>query len=403
MFYWHFRRTLHIALYILFTGLSVVAQVYRTQIFDTSIKTLRSKTPTDKYSSNMINLNSDEKLQFSFDQLSYDAHAYSYRVIHCNADWTVSSLSTTEFLTGFTTGTISDVSKSVNTTTLYTHYQFELPNTDMQFKISGNYVTQIYEDNQTENPIAQVCFSICDPKVTIHTKVRANTDIELNGKLQQVDFDVLLNGLAVQNPMREIQVFIRQNNRFDNEVKGIVPTYVQGNALSYVNNKQLIFEGGSEFHTFDISSVYAASRGVDAIRYMQPQYAAYLTTDKIQANDAYNQEFDADGKFVINLQRATDAVDVEADYMWVNFVLDIKKPFFDGKIYVGGDFNYNLMADQNIMDYDFKKELYFYRTLLKQGGYNYQYRFRDKASGRVMLERVDGSYWQTTNEYSIFI
>lgn len=377
--------------------------VYRTQIFDSTIKTLQIGRDGEKYSSNLMELNGSEVLKIKFDQLSHESHAYSYKILHCNADWTVSNLSSNEYLQGFTTANITDYTLSSATTFLYTHYRFELPNNDMRLKISGNYVALIYEDNQSEKPVAQVCFSVYEPKVSVNHTLRANTDIELNGRYQQIDFDVLLNGLAVQNPQNEIKVLVRQNNRFDNEVFGVQPTYIGGSKLSYTNNKSLIFEGGNEFHSFDISSVYAASRGVDRIKYMQPHYEVFLTQDKIQTSKVYNHEFDANGKFVINFQESTVNSDTEGDYMYVNFMLPAKEPFFDGQLYVGGDFNFNLFNENSKIKYDFNAGMYFYRTLLKQGGYNYQYRFLQKNNSKASVERVDGSFWQTNNEYAVYV
>jgi len=379
------------------------AIVYRTQIFDSTIKTLQIGRDGEKYSSNLMELNSNDVLKIKFDQLSHEAHVYSYKILHCNADWTLSNLSTNEYLDGFTSGNINDYSLSSATTILYTHYRFELPNNDMKLKISGNYVAFIYEDNRTDSPVAQVCFSVFEPKISINHTIRANTDIELNGRLQQIDFDVLLNGVSVQNPSSELKVIVRQNGRFDNEVYGIQPTYFAGSKLSFTNNKQLIFEGGNEFHSFDISSVYAAGRGVDRIKFVQPHYEVYLMQDKIQASTAYNHEYDANGKFVVNYQESMGNSDTEADYMYVNFVLPVKQPFLDGHLYLGGDFCYNSLSEKSKILYDFNAGLYFYRTLLKQGGYNYQYLFLGKGSSKATVERVDGSFWQTNNEYGIYI
>ncbi len=400
----YFVKSCFIMLFMFFVAFSYAnGLVYRTQIFDSTIKTLQIGREGEKYSSNLLELNSSDVLKIKFDQLSHESHAYSYKVIHCNADWTLSNISSNEYLEGFTTANISDYQLSSATTFLYTHYRFELPNNDLKLKISGNYVALIYEDNQSEKPVAQVCFSVCEPKVSVNHTLRANTDIELNGRYQQIDFDVLLNGVSVQNPQTELKVIVRQNNRFDNEVFGVQPTYMGGSKLSYTNNKALIFEGGNEFHSFDISSVYAASRGVDRIKYMQPHYEVFLTQDKIQTSKVYNHEFDANGKFVVNYQESMGNSDTEGDYMYVNFMLPTKEPYFDGQIYVGGDFNQNLLNEDSKIKFDFNAGMYFYRTLLKQGGYNYQYRFLQKNNSKATVERVDGSYWQTNNEYGVFV
>jgi len=381
----------------------VVAQTtYRTQIFNSQIKTLQIGLVGVKLGLPVMELNSSDIMQVSFDEMSHEAHSYSYKVLHCNADWTLSDLNSFEYLKGFTTANITDRTTSLNTTYLYTHYSFQFPNSDFEFKISGNYVVIIYEDNQVDKPIAQACFSIVEPRVSISGVVRGNTDFELSGKSQQLDFDLALNGYSVRDASADLKIVVRQNNRFDNQVTDLKPTYFTGQKLSYVNKRELIFEGGNEYHRFDISSVYAAGEGISSIRYNQPHYDATLDDNKIQTSKSYTYDQDVNGRFVINMQNATDD-DTEADYMMVHFQLPIKQPFFDGQLYLGGEFNYNLMDDAVRLKYDNATESYYQNVLLKQGGYNYQYWFVPKGETKASPARVDGSYWQTNNEYTIYV
>jgi len=382
---------------------SLMAQTtYRTEIFQPNIKTLQIGVVGVKLGLPILELNASGVLQVSFDEMSREAHSYSYKVIHCNADWTPSSLNSSEYLSGFTTASITDYTTSLNTTYLYTHYSFLLPNNDLGFKISGNYVAIVYEDNKSDSPIAQACFSIVDPHVNISATVRGNTDTELSGKVQQLDFEVALNGYAVRDANEEVKVVVRQNNRIDNQVTELKPTYFSNSKLSYINNKGLIFEGGNEYHRFDISSVYAAGEGVSDIHFTSPHYDVLLNDTKIQASKPYQYDLDVNGKFIINMQNAQDD-NTEADYMLVHFNLPVKQPFFDGQLYLGGEFNYNQLDNAVRMKYDGKTESYLQTVLLKQGGYNYQYWFVPKGEQKATCERVDGSFWQTKNEYTIYV
>ena len=389
-------------LILLLAVVTVNAQSYRTQIINSNIKTLQIGLIGQKFSLPVLELNGSDALQVSFDEMSHGAHAYSYKIIHCNADWTVSDLNTNEYLSGYSTANITDVTKSLNTTFLYTHYAFQLPNSDMGFKLSGNYVVLIYEDTNVEKPIAQACFSIVESRVAVTGNIRGNTDTELNGHLQQLDFEVAFNGYPVREPAREIKVVVRQNNRIDNQVTDLQPSYFSASSLSFINNKALIFEGGNEFHRFDISSIYAAGEGVAGIRYNIPYYDAYLYDNKVQTIHIYTSDMDVNGKFVINMQNAQN-IDTEADYMFVHFNLPTKQPFFDGQLFLGGEFNYNQLNDAVRMKYDGKTESYTQTVLLKQGGYNYQYRFVPKGEQKASVDKVDGSFWQTGNEYTVYV
>lgn len=388
---------------VFFWGSIHAQNAFRTEVFNPQIKTFQAGIQNERFVLPIIDLNGSQVLQFSFDEMSHEAHSYSFRVLHCNADWTLSSLTSNEYLAGYTTSNITDFQLSVSTTHLYTHYKFTLPNEDMRFKISGNYVVQIVEDNRWDKPIAQACFSVVEPKVGIQAVVRGNTDVELNRRMQQLDFEVALNGYQVRDAQSEIKVVVRQNNRLDNEVSAIAPTFLSTSKLSYVNNKALIFEGGNEYHRFDISSVYAAGEGVAHVEYRSPGYEVFLYENKIQTSRTYMNNFDVNGKYLINFQDKMYDENTEADYMKVHVVLDAKNPFLDGMLYLGGEFNHNLMDENSMMNYDGNTGKYFKTLLLKQGGYNYQYWFVPKGQKKATVERVDGSYWQTGNEYTIYV
>jgi hypothetical protein len=390
---------------IIFTiilGITLLSAQYRTKILAPNIRTLISGIENQDLSLPVIELNSEQKIEIRFDEMSHESHSYAYTIIHCNADWTPSDLSNTEYLSGYTTAYIRDSERSVNTHHLYTHYRFNVPNDDISLKISGNYVVLIYEDNQRDKPIAQVCFSAVEPRVRASAKVRANTDSEISGRFQQLDFDINLSGYEVRDPMSEIRVVVRQNNRTDNEISQIKPSFLQGSTLKYQNNKALIFEGGNEYRSFDISSVHVSGRGVDRIRFANNRYEAQLLPDRV-ARGAYEHAFDVNGRFKINSQDAFNDMHTESDYMLVHFSLPVRQVYFDGQLFLGGEYNFNLMNDFSRMQYNNQTESYQNSVLLKQGGYNYQYWFLPKNGTKATVERTEGSYWQTGNEYQIYV
>lgn len=384
-------------------GISAFAQtVYRTEVKNPDVRSLRIR-----YEGNatlqrpILTLGTDEVLEISFDELSHNTHNYTYTLLHLNADRTESSLSSVEYLAGFPTADITDYDYSLNTQQLYTHYRFTFPNEEMQPKISGNYALKIYEDGDPEKVVAYACFAVVEPKTGIEVTVQHNTDIELSGRYQQLDIDVLTQGIGLRNP-DEIKVVVRQNNRTDNEVFNPKPSYVESQRLRYMNHKQLIFEGGNEYRHFDISSVYFMGNNVDYIRFDQRYYQAFLFPDENRSATPYLSDFDTNGQFVINAERTEDD-DYEADYMWVHFFLPEQSPWFDGSVYIGGDLFGNQLLPTNRMQYDNQHQTYFFTTYLKQGAYDYQYWFKPKQSNTATLLRTEGSHWQTQNEYTIYV
>ena len=394
-------------LIVLFLGLfsGLQAQTH-TRVFNERIRTLRVERRVLLLEDGVVDGSEpDNTLHISFDEMSHDVHFYTYSVEMIN-----SGLLSNEYLTGFATQDITDYEHSINTSREYTHYRFDFPNEDMILTKSGQYLLSVYEDGNRDNIVAQVEFCVVEPLVKIDARVRNNTDIELSGRFQQLDIDVNTTALDIRDP-KEVRLVVTQNNRLDNAVELTQPTFVETNRLRYINNKALIFEGGNEYHHFDAFSAYYAGTGIDRIAYQGGDYHALLFTDEV-SQGLYIHQFDSDGRFVVNAERTSDD-DTEAEYMWVHWTLAAESPWFDGAVYVGGDLFGNELNLRNRMQYDNEAKCYWLTALVKQGGYDYQYWFVPKqtitnnqspiTNNKTTTQRVDGSYWQTENEYTVYI
>ena len=247
--------------------------------------------------------------------------------------------------------------------------------------------------------VAEVEFCVVEPLVKIDARTRNNTDIELSGRFQQVDIDVNTAALNIRDP-HEVRLVVTQNNRTDNAVQLTYPTFVEPNRLRYINTKDLIFEGGNEYHHFDAFSAYFAGTGIDRVFFQNGDYQAVLLPNEITTGQ-YIHQFDSDGRWIVNAER-TSYPDTEGEYMWVHWTLPCENPWFDGVVYVGGDLFNNEMSLRNRMQYDIESKCYWLTALVKQGGYDFQYWFVPKGQ-KTTTQRVDGSYWQTENEYAVYV
>ena len=422
-----------------------MAAQYRTEIQDAGVRTLRMRyadagtgepiggNPERPYlimENGAIGADGDKDghvVEVSFDEMTHDISQYTYTVIHLDRHGQPDGLQSGEYLQGFTTRDITDYELSLNTARDYTHYRFLFPNEEMTLTASGNYAIVIYKDGAQDQAVATVCLSVVEPRVRIEAQVRSQTDIEFNGRYQQLDIDI--NGISSSSPATDYSLVVRQNGRQDNMVCDLYPTYVESNRLRFVNHKGLIFEGGNEYRHIDLYSTYIAGVGVDRIVYDHNDYHAILLDNELRGTGArasggvvadksgtpYIHEYDVNGQFVVNAER-TDYDDSEAEYMWVHFALSCPAPWFDGSVYVGGDLFQNQTDSRNRMQYDNEAGCYYLNALVKQGGYDYQYWFVGKGgesrrpraesgvrAGGVTLQRTEGSHWQTQNEYAVYV
>ena len=142
----------YLCLFLLLLGAAGVVRAQSNKVYHPMIHTLQTIVNDDWLHDDVITLGTDDWVTISFDHFTHDYHRFTYRIVHCNADWTPSDLFEVDYMDGFNDQPIEDYDNSLNTTMLYTHYRLDLPNDNIQFKASGNYRVEIYlDDDENDN------------------------------------------------------------------------------------------------------------------------------------------------------------------------------------------------------------------------------------------------------------
>ena len=396
------KRLLTILCVVFAINAFVVAQ-YRTQVYDDNIKTLQVLPNGDPLLSPIIGMNTSDQIIISFDELSYEASNFYYKIVHCDAGWNESNLASMEYLDGFDGGMIDDYEYSKNTMVNYIHYKLIIPNNDVKLKLSGNYVVKIARDGDFENRlVATACFSLVESLVDINVELSGSSMRELNGSYQSLVLDLNVGAVGSRDKMQDFFVVVRQNNRTDNEVFLSTPSYVNGDRLHYENMDELEFEGGNQYRSIDFSSQYTYGSGIDHVEFEDGIYHVVLNQEKARTDNKEAYAMDAHGGYIINLQKSTES-DIEADYMWVHFYYFAETPYWDSKMYILGDLTYNEATVANEMKYDMLGRFYSQSLLLKQGGYNYVYALKSKSGSGLSVTQTEGSFWESKNKYDVLV
>ena len=426
----------YLCLFLLLLGAAGVGRAQSNKVYHPMIHTLQTIVNDDWLHDDVITLGTDDWVTISFDHFTHDYHRFTYRIVHCNADWTPSDLFEVDYMDGFNDQPIEDYDNSLNTTMLYTHYRLDLPNDDIQFKASGNYRVEIYldngqqttdeEDNDDEDDnenedcrpednnsqpstlnsqlsthllVAVACFRVVEPRMGLNVAVTSNTDIDTNLSHQQVSFTLNYNSGEVVDPATEIKPYIYQNTRTDNAVALVKPTYVTPGRLEYVHNRQLIFPAGNEYRRFEVINMHYATQGVDRVTYFEPYYHATLLPDAPRRH--YSFDMDHDGRYLIRYNMAQDT-DIEADYLFVHFTLDMPRRT-GGDFYLTGEFTYNDFTSPYRMEYNAAEQCYEATVLLKQGAYDFMYLWVPDVSGVGQTAPAEGNFYEAENEYQVYI
>ena len=404
-----------ISIYILFAALSILTQndcfsskppqkklELADKVYEENIKTVQlypfNGGQIPEIAPAVVPLSQTQPLVLEFDELfTEEADYYYIKIIHCNADWTASRLIDLEFIEQFNEFPIDDYSFSFNTYVTYTHFRINLP----RVKLPGNYIVMVYRNQNEQDFVLTRRFMVFDDRVVARPTV--NTSQSITGRLtnQAISFEVNYRNLPISNPLLDIKVVVRQNQRWDNALYDLKPSITREDQFTLIydhfdlsNN----FLGGNEFRFFDLTTVSFLGQNVESINKSSRPREAILFADKSRGSAAYSTFNDLNGSFRV-INREFGNSDIEADYLNVNFVVESPK-IDNADVYLVGAFTNWEYNDQNRLTYNQGKNGYESKLLLKQGWYNYLYVVEGENQNPYLLE---GSFFNTSNLYEIFV
>ncbi len=376
---------------------------YEDWTYKPYIKTAQLHESTFDANPAILRFNGTEQLELSFDDLEADKKDYSIAFVHCDANWEPSNLMSSEFMNGFYEANILNFNFSTNTIQKYTHYSILFPQSNMQFSKTGNYMVFVYQDNDKEKIIITKRFMIYEDKVTVVANVRQAIGNDEQYEKQHIDFNIINSQYELTNPFTDMKVIITQNNRWDNAVNNIKPTFTEPRQLTYSLDDKSTFNGGNEFRFFDSRSLRTYTERVANItRDSSYTYHIELKTDELRTFKSYSFYNDLNGGFLIKNQDLATNPDLEADYAWIHFFLPYDTQT-SGNFYVLGKLTEWRLNKSNRMTYNYKKMGYECDLFVKQGYYNYTYVFladEKKAADETLSE---GNHWETENDYTIYV
>ena len=384
------------------TAVNAPSGPLKNGIFRENIRSVHFVREGWDFSQPVLELGTDQRLLLKFDELTEGVTNFVYTITHCDAEWYPSRLVQSEYMEGFIENSVTDYAASVNTTSKYTNYLLSLPNENVRFLISGNYILSVFDEANRTTPVLTRRFYIVESSTEISGEVKKSTFEGYKGRDQEIDFTVDYSRFSIQDPRTEVRAVVMQNSRADNCLTNLKPLFVRNNLLSYDLSRENVFAGGNEFRNFDTKNIRMNGLGVANIEFINPTYHVELRTDQIRPERDYRNESDLNGRYLIKNDRVTDS-DLEADYIFVHFSLQMPEPLLGGEIYVFGGLSDWQCQPANKMKWNFESKLYEAALLVKQGFYDYQYVYVENGSNKIDDSLLEGSYVETENDYQIFV
>lgn len=382
----------------------LVAQPQNDGIFSNSVKSIEVYKSGNPLNNPVIALLSNETIDIHFDMLDNDIYDFRYEITLCDRNWNKSSLHTSEYLQQFGNLNFEQIDLSVNTNVNYVHYSATFPNENLKIRYSGNYILQVI-NNETNEVLFQKRIIVAEQLIKIEAAVQRSHQVQFLDEYQEIQLTLFPLGFPIRNPFSDISVQVLQNHRWDNMKIAKKPSHITGNEIRYWQTPELLFFGNAEFNQFNFKSFVYPGGVVRTINYnpQQKLYNVVLQANENRSYKAYSKTGDLNGKFTISHDFVNEA-NTLADYAEVIFTYNQQQSLYnDYEIYVVGEFSMWQPMHDFKMNYNSELQQYKTSILLKQGYYDYALAYYNSQTKQLLSNEIDGSYYQTENDYEIFV
>lgn len=342
-------------------------------------------------------------LMLEFDHLGTDLKDYEYTIVHCNSDWQPSELADHEYIDGFTEDRIVEIESSLNTLAQYTHYSIGLPNRNMRWSKSGNYLLKVFDNDDEHRLVLIRRFLVVEPWWRVEAKFVSPAAVSKLNTHHEIDFNVVHRGARIPNPQNDIKAYVLQNGRWDNAIGPVKPYISRGESVVFDYQDKIVFPAGKEWRYFDMRTFEYRGDRVKTIDEKDDFYEVTLVTDQDMAGSTVGYRGDLNGRFSIENQNLNQTL-YQCDYAKVLFSISQNLPL-DGKdVYVFGELTDWKLKPEWKMEHSLEAKAYYVESpLLKQGFYNYEYQVVDRATGETELAGFEGNWYETSNLYTILV
>ncbi len=340
-------------------------------------------------------------LNLEFDHLGDELRDYAYTILHCNRDWSFSELDQLEYIDGFTEDRITNIEPSFNTITQYTHYTLRLPNQNVRWSKSGNYILRI-TDKEDDRVVLERRFMVVEPQWRIDASLTRTVMVEKSNTHHEIDFKVVTKNARISNAQNDVSAIVLQNGRWDNAIGPLKPYIERADGISFDYQDVVIFPAGKEFRFFDIRTFDFRGDHVKTISDRGDYIDVTLRTDETRFARPIDFRPDANGRFIIENNNANQTL-LQCDYASVLFSIAQNMPIDEADVYVFGELTDWQLKPEFKMEYSHEARAYYCEAILKQGYYNYQYVVLDHRTGALDPDGLEGNWYETGNLYTLLV
>lgn len=361
-----------------------------------TVRTVQLYRGSDERNFPITSLRSGDPLTLEFDLMQAEGQPLSIYFQHADQSWS-RDLSPSQFLESYHNDKLLDYRRSQGTVVPYVHYEYQFPNDDIRFRISGNYVLRVTKQGQRDAVLFERAFFVTDEV----GRLQLGTEpIPVPGQRQQSVRPVArftppstLRG----DPFGYTVCFVR-NGRLSNTRCQDRPLVGQP-ALAFELDRSRAFDPTTADYTVDLSNLRAGSSIETTDRTVTP-FQVLLEPDYAQFSGR-DLDVGLNGQIVVR-ETLSDFANPElrAEYVRTTFAfVPPKETPLTGRVVVAGSFSGMDPAQGTPMQWRAGRRRYEGTVLLKQGRYQYFY----SANDPVLRRAIEKTQPRRQNTYTTFV
>ena len=378
------------------------AQELHNEVFNDEIKSVRIFPVGFPLAPPIIPMGG--RLRVVFDDIGEYQRDLEYTIVHCNQNWAPSDLSVYEYIEGFDDATLLDFTTSRGTYVDYTIHELFLPNVDIQWKVSGNYILKIWDRDNDDELLTHLRFVVYESGIEFsEAELFRSTRQGFYNSHHELSFALGLKNIALDDPMRSVSASVFQNFDWHTLRDSIPPRRFMLDQLFFDQHNAVVFPAMREYRLADLRSLSASNFGVHEVQAFQDGINVTMKTDELRGyEEKFGNDWDLNGAFVIDHSDSSNFQEWELEYAHVMFTLHYFNAPPDADVYILGPFNGYTADESSKMEFEGSTSIFYKELLLKQGVYDYVYGVKE-SDGPIDFSITEGFDNRSQNDYHALI
>ena len=343
----------------------------------------------------------DGSVVLTFDWLEDDdVRDFRYDVLHCDRDWVPDRLPTMDYLATFSEGDVRDFRLSVTARVPYVSYRLALPNQDVAWTASGNYLLRLYDDD-TEELVLRLRFCVHEGLLFPEPLLRRPVQAQLDRTHQEFFASVNTREARVENPRRSLTLSVTQNGDWRYTIPNLPVRSIRGEDAVWDYPGKVVFPGHREWRNLDLRTLLSEGGQVTEVVEEENGITAYVAPDRYRVDDNDEVRIDVNGKFV--LDDFDNRLANRSEYARAIFSLRSERDESIEPLYLYGALNGYRLDAANRGVYNELTRSYVFSALLRQGFYEYAYVSTADQPRFPSWAEVEGNTFAAENSYQFLV